>query len=385
MTGPTEEFPLLTVTFPATTALPAMDVAGRLDRLRAGFDPAGVDALVVTSLTNVRYLTGFTGSAGLLLVLADEVVLLTDGRYATQSGEQLGAAGVTARIEIAGAPEQARLAAAVVAGAAPARLGLEAAHVSWARQRSFATDWFPGVELVPTGGLVESLRRFKDDGELARLGRAAAIADRGLAEVRPMLADGPSEVDFGRSLDHEMRRLGAEGPSFETIVASGPNSAKPHHRPSERRIAPGEPVVLDFGALCDGYCSDMTRTVWVGDLVDDDLRRAVRVVAESQSAGVAAVADGVEAAFVDRVCRDVIGAAGWGDRFVHGTGHGVGLDIHEAPSVAATSVDTLHAGHVVTVEPGVYLPGLGGVRIEDTVVVTGDGNRPLTTTPKDLL
>jgi Xaa-Pro aminopeptidase len=369
----------------ATAALPGMDVAARLGQLRDGFDAAGIDGLVVTSLTNIRYLTGFTGSAGLLFVLGDETVLLTDGRYTTQSSEQLAAVGVTARIEIAGAPEQARAGAAAVASARPAHLGLEAAHVSWARQRSFATDWFAGVDLQATVGLVEALRRVKDTGELARLALAASYADRALAEMRPMLAEGPTELDFGRALDHEMRRLGAEGPSFETIVASGPNSAKPHHRPTDRRIGAGEPIVLDFGALCDGYCSDMTRTVWVGDLADADLRRAVRVVAESQAGGVAAVVAGVGAATVDQVCRDVIGAAGWADRFVHGTGHGVGLDIHEAPSVAATSVDTLHAGHVVTVEPGVYLPGLGGVRIEDTVVVTDGGNRPLTLSPKDLL
>jgi Xaa-Pro aminopeptidase len=367
------------------TALPAMDVAGRMDRLRRGFEGADVDGLVVTSLTNIRYLTGFTGSAGLLLVLAGDAVLVTDGRYATQSAEQLAAAGVAARIEIATAPQQSRVASGLVGAAAPRRLGLEADHISWARQRSLAADWFPDTDLAATTGLVESLRRVKDDGELARLGRAAAIADEALAVVRPLLVDRTREVDFGRALDHEMRCLGAEGPSFETIVASGPNAAKPHHRPSDRRIESGEPIVVDFGALYDGYCSDMTRTVWVGGVRDSDLRRAIEVVAQSQAAGVAAVMAGVAAAKVDQAAREVIAAAGWGPAFVHGTGHGVGLDIHEAPAVAATSVDTLHAGHVVTVEPGIYLPGLGGVRIEDTVVVTDDGNRPLTTTPKDRL
>jgi Xaa-Pro aminopeptidase len=180
-----------------------------------------------------------------------------------------------------------------------------------------------------------------------------------------------------------MRQLGASAPSFETIVASGPNAAMPHHRPGARTIQAGEPVVLDFGARFDGYCSDMTRTVWVGKLADPELRRAVDVVLESQAAGVAAVQAGVDCAEVDKVCREVIANAGWGDLFVHGTGHGVGLDVHEAPSVAATSTDTLQVGHVVTVEPGVYLPGLGGVRIEDTVVVTEAGCRSLTSTPKD--
>jgi Xaa-Pro aminopeptidase len=373
------------MTTPMTTAtLAPMDVAGRLDRLRAALEPGRCDALVVTSLTNVRYLTGFTGSAGLLLVLPGETVLVTDGRYATQSAEELAAAGVEARVEVASAPAQRTAAAAAVASGGVARLGLEAAHISWARQRAFAQDWFAGSELVPTEGLVENLRSIKDPGELARLARAAEIADTALASVRPMLAEQPTEVEFGQALDFEMRRLGASGPSFETIVASGPNAAKPHHRPSARRIGGGELIVLDFGALVDGYCSDMTRTVWVGELHDPEMVRMVEVVAASQIAGVAAVRTGVAAAAVDRACRTVIGEAGWGDSFVHGTGHGVGLDIHEAPSVAATSSDTLVSGHVVTVEPGVYLPGFAGVRIEDTVVVTDAGCYPLTHTAKDL-
>jgi Xaa-Pro aminopeptidase len=360
-----------------------MDTAGRLGRLRVELERAAVEALVVTSLTNIRYLTGFTGSAGVLFVLPGEAILLTDGRYGTQAPEQMAAAGVAARCEVAPAATQQPVASSIVGGV-DGPLGLEAAHISWARQRTFAATWFPGVELVPTVDLVEGLRRVKDAGELGRLAGAAAIADSALASIRPMLAEDPTELDFAHALDAEMRRLGASGPSFETIVASGPNAAKPHHRPGSRRIRAGEPVVIDFGALLDGYCSDMTRTVWTGELVDAELRRAVEVVASSQAAGVDAVRAGVTGAAVDRTCREVIAAAGWGDAFVHGTGHGVGLDIHEAPSVAATSADTLAAGHVVTVEPGVYLPGVGGVRIEDTVVVTDLGCTPLTSTAKDL-
>ena len=373
--------------------LPAMDVAGRIDRLRAAMpaEPEDVEgdgvspleALVVTSLTNIRYLTGFAGSAGLLFVLGERNVLVTDGRYAEQSVEQIAAAGADVTVEVAPAARQAEVCAGLVRGAGAARVGLEAAHVSWARQQAMATKWFPGVELVATLGLVEGLRRAKDAGELARVARAAAIADRALASVVDQLEEGPTEAAFGLALDTEMRRLGATGPSFETIVASGPNAAKPHHRPSGRRIGAGEPVVLDFGALCDGYCSDITRTVWVGELADPELAEVVRVVTEAQAAGVAAVADGVACAEVDRVCREVIGSAGWGEQFVHGTGHGVGLDIHEAPSVAATSTDTLAIGHVVTVEPGVYLPGRGGVRVEDTVAVTATGRTPLTNAPKE--
>jgi Xaa-Pro aminopeptidase len=365
--------------------LPAMGTAGRLGRLVEILEEGGgLDGLVVSSLTNIRYLTGFTGSAGLLLVLGSEATLITDGRYAGQSEEQLAAAGVTASIEIAGTAKQAAAATAVVGGAGVRRLGLEAAHVSWATQRRYASDWFPNVDLEPTVGLVEQLRRRKDPGELARITRAAGIADAAFAQVRPMLADGPAETDVALELDSTMRRLGATGPAFETIVAAGPNGAKPHHRPSWRPIRGDEPVVIDFGALVDGYASDMTRTVWVDEVASADLRRAVAVVADAQRSGVAAVAAGVGGAEVDRVCRRVIAEAGWAAQFVHGTGHGVGLDIHEAPSVAATSTDTLAAGQVVTVEPGVYLPGLGGVRIEDTVVVTAAGCEPLTLTPKDL-
>jgi Xaa-Pro aminopeptidase len=364
------------------TPLPDMAVGPRIERLRAALR-GQADAVVVTSLTNVRYLTGFTGSAGMLFVFDGESVLVTDGRYAQQSEEQISSAGAAVRVEVAPAAGQAQLCADLVRQAAPGRLGLEAAHVSWARQRSLATDWFPSVDLVPTVGLVEELRRIKDTGELARLARAAAIADHALAAVRGQLADGPTEVEFGLALDTEMRRLGAAGPSFETIVASGPNAAMPHHRPASRQIGRGEAVVLDFGALYDGYCSDTTRTVWVDELRDPQMRRVLDVVAVSQAAGVEAVAAGVACSAVDQVCRDVIAQAGWADQFVHSTGHGVGLDIHEAPSVGSTSTDTLASGHVVTVEPGVYLPGIGGVRIEDTVVVTETGCTPLTKTPKE--
>ena len=358
-----------------------MVVGPRIGRLRDDLE----HPLLVTSLTNIRYLTGFTGSAGLLFVFGEDAVLVTDGRYETQAQEQLEAAGAPVAVQVAPAAHQRQMCTDIAASRSVAHLGLEAAHVTWARQQAFAADWFPEVELLPTVGLVEALRIVKDAAEVERLASAARIADEALASLRPRLAEGMTEAEFGRALDFRMQELGASGPSFETIVAAGPNGAKPHHRPSDRVIGRDEPVVLDFGALVDGYCSDMTRTVWVDSVASPDLRRAVSVVLESQAAGVAAVRAGVACADVDRACRAVIEEAGWGDRFVHGTGHGVGLDIHEAPSVGSTSTDTLVAGHVVTVEPGVYLPGLGGVRIEDTVVVTEDGCIPLTSTAKDRL
>jgi Xaa-Pro aminopeptidase len=359
--------------------LPAMDVAGRLGRLREQLGRAGCDALVVTRLGNVRYLCGFTGSAGVLLVLPDEAVLVTDGRYGGQATEQLALAGVDARVLVAGADTLGVLTAT---SHGLTRIGLEAADVSWAAQRRYAADGFPGAELVPTEGLVEGLRAVKDDGEVARIEAAAAIADEALARCRPRLADRPTERDFQIELDHTMRLLGANDVSFETIVGSGPNGAKPHARPTRRMVREGDLVVLDFGALLEGYHSDISRTVCVGDPTPTQARM-LEVVLASQAAGVAAVAPDVAAADVDATCRAVIAEAGWGEAFLHGTGHGVGLDIHEEPRVSSVSAATLRAGHVVTVEPGVYLPEHGGVRIEDTLVVTPTGHRRLTHAPKD--
>ncbi len=360
--------------------LPPMDVAGRAGRAREALD-GDADALVVTKLVNVRWLTGFTGSAGMAAVLPDGLVLITDGRYQTQASEQLAAAGVAADVRIGRTATEQRALLRDAVAAAP-RVALEADDVSWADQQAYAD--LLNAELVPTRALLDGLRVVKDDGEIARVEAAAAIADAALAEVLPGLGDGPEEAEFGLALDTAMRRLGASGPSFETIVAAGPNGAKPHHRPSSRRITDGDLVVLDFGATVDGYRSDMTRTVIVGEPTETQ-QRMLDVVAESQAAGVAAVRAGASCRAVDAACREIIAAAGWADSFVHGTGHGVGLEIHEDPrlSFAAEEGATLAARSIVTVEPGVYLPEHGGVRIEDSVVVTDDGCRRLTHFSKD--
>jgi Xaa-Pro aminopeptidase len=367
-----------------TNALAPLDIAPRLGRLRARIAADGLDALLVTRLTNVRYLTGFTGSAAMLLVAPAEALFVTDGRYIEQSREQVAAAGVdgAVRVEIGltAAAQSATLAAAVAPGT---RLGLEDHSVTWADQRGFASA-FEGAELVPAGLLVEDLRRVKDAGELDRIRRACAIADDAFASLLPRLAEGVTERQFALELEFAMRERGASGNSFDPIIAAGPNGAKPHARPSDRVIGRGELVVCDFGCIVDGYCSDMTRTVSIGD-PGPDARRLYDVVLESQQAGRASVAADVACADVDRASRDVIAAAGWADAFSHATGHGVGLDIHEAPRVAATGRDTLLVGDVVTVEPGVYLPGVGGVRIEDTLVVAASGAEPLTLAPKDLV
>ncbi|MEX1009558.1 MAG: aminopeptidase P family protein [Acidimicrobiia bacterium] len=362
--------------------LPAMAVASRAGCLREQFDAAEIDALLVTFLPNVRYLTSFTGSAAMLLVTNDALVFTTDGRYRTQSAEQLGAAGVDATIEVGATIAEQRDALARALDP-EARVGLEAHAVTWSQQRAF-TDVFGRHELVATEGLVERLRRVKEPGEVARIHAACQIADDALAAMLPKLHEGPTEREFALELEVEMRRRGASGNSFDPIIASGPNAVKPHARPSARRVERGELVVIDFGCIVDGYCSDMTRTVSVGD-PGADARRVWEVVRDSQCAGREAVRAGVDCAEVDRACREVIAAAGWANAFVHGTGHGVGLEIHEAPRVAANARDTLEIGSVVTVEPGVYLPGVGGVRIEDTVVVTLAGSDPLTAFPKELV
>ncbi len=361
-----------------------MDVTDRAAGLRSRLPEVACDALLVTNLTNVRYLTGFTGSAALLLVPADvaaELVFVTDGRYRDQATSQLAEAGVEARTVI-GLEEDARRQALAEAAAGLGRLGLESENVTWAQQRRFGRDWFPDSRLVATGGLVESLRLVKDAGEVARIQAACAMADAALAVVRQRLGDGATEAEVALELEWQMRRLGAEGPSFETIVASGPNAAMPHHRAGDRRIEEGDLVVLDFGALVDGYHSDMTRTVMIGE-PSDMQSRMYEVVREAQAAGVAAVKAGAEARSVDDACRSVIRDAGWDEAFLHATGHGVGLDIHEPPRVAKTTDAMLADGQVVTVEPGVYLAEHGGVRIEDTVVVTSEGSRTLTLAPKE--
>jgi len=380
---------------PGLEPLEPLSVAGRIDRLRTALaalssDDGRPDGLLVTTPANIRWLTGFTGSAGVLLVAGDRALLTSDGRYRTQVDEQLAASGAADDVDvcIGGVTTQREALAGAAGGVAV--LGLEAADVTWTALDAWRTVFAPRT-LVATHGAVEGLRVVKDDGEVARMVRAAAIADAALGSVLHLLAtagaargDELTEAGFAASLDHAMRVLGAEDRAFETIVASGENSAKPHARPGARVLRPGDPVVVDFGATFDGYRSDMTRTFCLGGAPTGELATVFEVVEASQAAGVASVAPGVSAGDVDSVCRDVIAAAGWAERFEHGTGHGVGLDIHEGPSVGSGSTAILEVGTVVTVEPGVYLPAVGGVRIEDTLVVTRSGSRPLTRFPKEV-
>ncbi|HMK98239.1 MAG TPA: Xaa-Pro peptidase family protein, partial [Acidimicrobiales bacterium] len=367
-------------------SLPPMAFGGRLERLRASMRASRCDALLVSNVVNVRYLTGFSGSTAQLVVLAGSAHLVTDGRYEVQAKEELGRAGTMAEVHAAPAVGQSDLLAELFRDVEA--LGLEADHVSWAGQRRFKKGWARAKLLVPTTGLVEKLRERKDEGEVARVAAAAAVADEALAAVEGILSGRVSEVEVAAALEAEMRRLGAEGPAFETIVASGPNGALPHHSPSPKRLRAGELVVVDFGAWVEGYRSDMTRTLRrpsEGRELPAELRRISDVVLASQDAGLAAVREGALCSEVDRACREVVEAAGLGPFFVHGTGHGVGLEVHEAPWLAGPSTDILSSGQVVTVEPGVYVPGLGGARSEDTVRVTEAGCEVLTLAPKQSL
>ena len=358
-------------------SLPPLRVDGRLDQLRDCLDTVGVDAAVIVEAANVRWLTGFTGSNGTVVVLGSgEALLVTDSRYAEQAPAQLAEAGCSDEVEVV----VARQAAQAVAGRldSTARLGLENS-VAWGEQ----IRWSEAVdaEMVPLSEAVEGLRAVKDPAELARMQAAARIADEALTATEPMLRPGVTEVQIQQALDGAIRAAGASGPAYDTIVASGPNSALPHAQPTDRPLQSGDLVIVDVGAAVDGYRSDMTRSFVLGD-PDERVETMLEVVGRSQSAGVEAVRPGVEASEIDRACRSIIEGAGMGEAFVHGSGHGVGLDIHELPRVVSGSTAVLESGNVLTVEPGVYFPGVGGARVEDLLVVTDDGCRQLTLYPK---
>ncbi|MDD7937590.1 Xaa-Pro peptidase family protein [Actinomycetospora lutea] len=357
--------------------------ARRRDALRDLLREAGLDALLVTDLVNVRYLTGFTGSNTALLVDArddadrgeDRTVLATDARYTTQAATQTPDLPVL--VERACAP-------ALLDGRAGA-VGFDSAHVTVDGHTDLVTA-LPHGELRRAPGLVETLRAVKDAGEIDALRQACAVADLALTGLLTAdgLRAGRTEREVARELEERMREAGAEAPSFDTIVAAGAHAAIPHHHPTDAPLADGDLLTMDFGALVDGYHSDMTRTLVVGTPADWQ-RDLHALVAEAAAAGRAALAPGTATRDVDAAARDVITAAGFGEQFVHGLGHGVGLVIHEAPAVSATATATLEAGMTVTVEPGVYLAGRGGVRIEDTLVVTDGGAVPLTQSPRDLV
>jgi Xaa-Pro aminopeptidase len=353
--------------------------ATRGDRLAAALDAREVDALLVTDLVNVRYLTGYTGSSGVALIGPRDLrCFVTDFRYVAQAEQQVH--GFERRIGENDLLDEAL--AALPAG--DVRLGIEDQHLSVRLYDRIREAIPPSVELVRAGGVVEELRLVKDDGEVARIRAAAELADAALRRTLEGGLAGRTEQAVALALEAEMRRLGAQRPSFDTIVAHGAHGALPHASPRDVAIAPGSLVTIDWGAQLDGYCSDCTRTFAVGE-PGARAREVYELVLRAQRTGLDAVVPGMSGRDADAAARAVIEAGGYGEHFGHGLGHGVGLEIHEAPRLSKASEATLAPGHVVTVEPGVYLPGELGVRIEDLVLVTEDGRERLNTLPKDLV
>jgi Xaa-Pro aminopeptidase len=350
-------------------------VRTRADRLVELLGEHELDALVVTNLVNVRYLTGFTGSNAACVITPDQRVFITDFRYVSQAADQV--------------PEFARVKGerdllGDVAERVGGRVGFEDATLtvrSFERLKGLVGD---DVELVAAGSLVEKLRAVKEAGEIEAIRAAAKLADEALRQVLERGLAGRTEREVALELEAGMRALGAEDPSFESIVASGPHGALPHATPRDVEIPAGVLVTIDWGAKLDGYCSDCTRTFATGGL-SDEAAAVYELVRDAQASASDAVRAGASGKAVDGVSRDIISAAGHGDHYGHGLGHGVGLDVHEAPRLAPSSEDTLAVGNVVTVEPGVYVPDELGVRIEDLVVVTDDGREVLSGLAKDLV
>jgi Xaa-Pro aminopeptidase len=360
-----------------------MNFLARQKKLREQLATTRFDALLVSHLPNIRYLCGFTGSAGFLLVAEGESIFFTDVRYDTQGREEVkGAKVVIARKALLNA-------LAEWIGSRRKRskgwtIGIEAEHLTVAERKRFVDLLPAGLRVRNARALVERARMVKDADELGLIRAAvqlgAKLFDRSLEVLRP----GVKESEVAAEMEYAARRAGAEEMSFPTIIASGARSALPHGRATDQAIATGGFVVCDFGVILHGYCSDQTRTVWVG-AASEEARHSYESVREAQEAAIAAVRPGVSVGEVDAAARKVLRKAGLGRYFTHSTGHGVGLEIHEAPRVAAGQREVLEPGMVITIEPGVYFPGKWGVRIEDMVAVGEDGCEVLTPTSKDFL
>jgi len=337
-----------------------------------------VDALLVGHLANVRYLTGFTGSNAVAVLGAVGAAFLTDGRYGDQAAHEVPDLERTVSTNgfVAALVDACR-------GLGIERLGFETAHLTVGRWRELA-DALGGVELVGTEGLVERLRWAKDPEEIHLLEQAQDATDQAFEAILDRLAIGMTERQVAQELASAMRRAGADGVAFDPIVGFGEHAAEPHHAPGHRALEEGDVVKMDFGALWDGYHTDMTRTIAFGS-PPPELRKLHDVVREAQQAAIDAIRPDVAAAEVDATARRVVADAGYGSAFPHGLGHGVGLEIHEGPWFHPESRDTLPLGTVVTVEPGIYVTGLGGVRIEDIVEITAEGARAIPTATRELI
>lgn len=368
-----------------TISLPVLVTAHHLGRLREAVrERRDAEALLVTDLVNVRWATGFTGSNGWLVVLPDRNVLVTDRRYGDQAVDQCAHSGAELDV-LVGASHGEMVALTATALATVTAVSVEAEHMTLAEHARWVGAMASRV--VPVEGVVADLRRTKDEAEITRIALAATIAAEALQSTGPLIASAEHEVvterDVRDALERRMRELGADGPGYETIVATGGvNASRPHHRPTNAPLSRGDTVIVDVGAAVEGYRSDMTRTYVVGQPTTRQLE-LFDLVGRSQAAGLATVAPGIDCRLVDAACRDLLAAAGYREEFRHGTGHGVGLQIHEDPYLNSTSDTTLRVGDVVTVEPGVYREDFGGIRLEDLVVVTPDGHRNLTPLAKD--
>ncbi|MFC4182888.1 Xaa-Pro dipeptidase [Saccharococcus thermophilus] len=349
----------------------------KLEKLRALFDEHHIDGLLVTNPYNRRYITGFTGTAGVAVISRDKAVFITDFRYVEQASKQVQGFEIvqhTGPIVEEAAKQVARLGIQ--------KLGFEQEDVSYATFKAYESA--VKAELVPTSHVIEKLRLIKSESEIKILKEAAEIADAAFEHILSFIRPGVKEIDVANELEFFMRKQGATSSSFDTIVASGYRSALPHGVATEKVIEKGELVTLDFGAYYKGYCSDITRTIAVG-AISDELKTIYDIVLQAQLRGMNGIKPGMTGKEADALTRDYISEKGYGEYFGHSTGHGIGLEIHEGPALSVRSDVVLAPGMVVTVEPGIYIPGLGGVRIEDDTVVTENGNEPLTHSPKELI
>jgi Xaa-Pro aminopeptidase len=340
---------------------------GRLEQLRELLEVHQLEAMIVTQAENRRYLSGFTGTDGTLFVCPDEAVLLTDFRFTEQASREAPLFGIVEAIPDMLGSELSRLAGETGAR----RVGFESNHVSYAIHQKWLEE-AKEHELVPAQGLVEGLRAIKDEQELALIGRAAAIGDGALAHVRQSIRPGMTEREVAWEIEVYMRTHGAEAVGFDIIVASGPNGAMAHATVTDRVIVEGEPIVLDLGARVEGYRSDLTRTLILGK-PDERFEEIYYLVHDAQLMALAGIKPGMTGREADALAREVIAARGYGKRFGHGLGHSVGLAVHEDPRMGTQSTAVLRPGNTLTVEPGIYITGWGGVRIEDLVVVTASG------------
>ncbi|MDF2720420.1 MAG: Xaa-Pro dipeptidase [Paenibacillus sp.] len=350
----------------------------RLSRLRALLDTQNLPALLVTGDHNRRYMSGFTGSSGYLLITANEAYLLTDFRYVEQATSQAKHFKIVEhQSKVMNTVKELLQASGIK------ELGFEQQHLTYASFVSYSQD-LAGCQLVPSDSLVESLRMVKDEAELAIMREAAELADKTFEHVLATLKPGITENEVSLAIEFFMRQNGASATSFETIVASGERSALPHGKASERVLADGDYVTMDFGAYYKGYCSDITRTVMIGK-PSDKHRDIYNIVLEAQMNALEHMKPGMTGKEADALARSVIAKYGYGPNFGHSTGHGLGMEVHEAPRVSALSETVLVPGMTVTVEPGIYVPGFGGVRIEDDVVVTETGVKRLTQSTKNFI